>query len=204
MNSPKTKLIFTAVLLKCGDRKSRRARGRLHNQFNSILRIWRNFLENVLVYICQYILAPIKWSVELNWKFILARIKRIWCLLKIPFLKIGWIFLRKVEAKEVVVHATHKQLFSINKMKSWIYDGLTITEMCGMLSDVYWHAPLCVCIWDKSLDKRGEKSGNIKVKSCFKKVEGFKSKNRHAYWLVSTFSFMTFKRLILVPVLYFF
>ena len=114
---------------------------------------------------------------------------------KNTFLKIGWIFLRKAK----VVHAaTHKQLFSINKMKSWIYDGLTITEMCGMLSDVYWHAPLCVCIWDKSLDKRGEKSGNIKVKSCFKKVEGFKSKNRHAYWLVSTFSFMTFKRLILV------
>ena len=143
MNSPKTKLIFTAVLLKCGDRKSRRARGRLHNQFNSILRIWRNFLENVLVYMSIYFSSyQVKCRIEL--KVYSCAHKENCVPSKNTFLKIGWIFLREVEAKEVVVHATHKQLFSINKMKSWIYDGLTITEMCGMLSDVYWHAPLCV------------------------------------------------------------
>ena len=64
------------------------------------------------IYVSSY---QVKCRIELK---VYSCIKRIWCLLKIPFLKIGWIFLRKVEAKEVVVHATHKQLFSINKMKS--------------------------------------------------------------------------------------
>ena len=133
--------------------------------------IYRNFWK---CFICQYMLAPIKWSVELNWKFILARIKRIWCLLKIPFLKIGWIFLRKVEAKEVVVHATHKQLFSINKMKSWIYDGLTITEMCGMLSDVYW---LTVCVFGIKVWIKGvKKVAILRSKVASKKLRDLKER----------------------------